>query len=79
MKAGDVALAFAQEWVREYLTERWSDRMEVPGLLNATIWRKSQQWWSLSRKHAQVIADETVLEKIFSRLCNAGMDVVQNR
>jgi len=52
---------------------RWSSSMEQ-GPLKKEHWRKSAQWSSLVRKHAQVVADDVHVADIFAKNCRAGID-----
>ena len=44
------------------------------GPLKKEHWRKSAQWSSLVRKHAQVVADDVHVADIFAKTCRAGID-----
>lgn len=44
------------------------------GPLKKEHWRKSAQWSSLVRKHAQVVADDVHVADIFAKNCRAGID-----
>lgn len=48
---------------------RWGSYLDRPGLLRRHQWRKSSQWISLVRKHAQVIADDNELSRWLDRQC----------
>ena len=52
---------------------RWEPEMEQAPL-SKTHWRKSAQWSSLIRKHAQLVADDTAVADIFAQHCRVGKD-----
>jgi hypothetical protein len=41
----------------ELMPHRWSPRMETPRL-RAEHWRKSNQWWALTREHAELVVED---------------------
>lgn len=51
-----------------HATHRWMPEFEAVGLPVA-LWRKSSQWMSLIRKHAQLVVDETEINAVFSEIC----------
>ena len=54
------------QWERH--VHRWIDRM-ASNHLSKDMWRKSSQWFALTRAHAQVIVDDTIIDGIFRRDC----------
>ena len=50
---------------------RWEPEMEQAPLSKAH-WRKSAQWSSLIRKHAQLVADDVAVADIFAKHCARG-------
>ncbi len=44
------------------------------GGLTVKHWRKSAQWASLNRKHAQLVADDTAIADVFAKHCRVGKD-----
>jgi hypothetical protein len=48
-------------------TQRWTKRMEpeVP----ETQWRKSQQWWTLTRGHVEAVLDDSEIYRAFREHC----------
>ena len=66
--SGAEALApAAQEPPPDDSNMRWSDDMAA-GDFNSSHWRKSFQWFTLVREHAQIISDDTfVLERFLVR------------
>ena len=42
--------------------------------LSKAHWRKSAQWSSLIRKHAQLVADDVAVADIFAKHCRVGKD-----
>ena len=37
-------------------------------------WRKSSQWFALTRKHAELVAENTELQDIFQQHCKSAFD-----
>lgn len=55
--------------VQEDAEHRWTDEMAVPGVMEASEFRKSSQWVAVTRKHAGlVVSDSAVLNK-FREYC----------
>ncbi|CAL8470673.1 g10215 [Coccomyxa elongata] len=54
-------------------TDRWEPEMEQ-GELSLKHWRKSAQWASLTRKHAQIVSDDVAIADIFAKHCRVGTD-----
>lgn len=44
------------------------------GPMAKMYWRKSAQWSSLIRKHAQLVADDMAVADIFAKYCRVGTD-----
>ena len=42
--------------------------------MSKMYWRKSAQWSSLIRKHAQLVADDMAVADIFAKYCRVGTD-----
>jgi hypothetical protein len=42
-------------------------------------WRKSSQWFALSRKHVQIILDDTHILDLFQHYCQSAWDNDLNR
>ncbi|GAB4818184.1 hypothetical protein N2152v2_005230 [Parachlorella kessleri] len=60
-------------WGEHVMSQRYSRFMETP-TFRAEHWRKSSQWFMLTRRHAEaVVADETV-HLSFLRHCRTGYD-----
>lgn len=38
--------------------------------MNVDLWRKSSQWFSLTRSHAELLAQEDILAPKFDQYCN---------
>lgn len=52
--------------------QRWHpdfDAEDKPIRLRQTLWRKSSQWFALSRSHAELVVNDTEVEAIFSTGC----------
>ena len=47
---------------------RWQPSMAGAGVTKQA-WRKSSQWFSLSRRHAEVVAGDTAVNDVFAREC----------
>lgn len=39
--------------------------------INETTWRKSSQWFALQRRHAEIIAEEEIVNAVFEKECYA--------
>ncbi len=52
---------------------RWEPEMEQ-GELSLRHWRKSAQWASLTRKHAQIVSDDVAIADIFAKHCRVVTD-----
>lgn len=37
--------------------------------LTKDMWRKSSQWFAVSREHAQIYVDDTIIDPIFRKDC----------
>ena len=48
---------------------RWIDEMAVPGLMEASEFRKSSQWIALTRKHAGLVVSDTAVLDKFREFC----------
>ena len=46
---------------------RWSEAM-LPAV-PVSLWRKSSQWVMLTRPHAELVAEDTLLFEVFNRTC----------
>ena len=55
---------------------RFSGRM---GWALRNHWRKSSQWFALSRKHAEIVLDDTYILDLFQRYCQNAWDNDLNR
>jgi len=64
---------------RELHKHRWTPKMEVPGVLEEQHWRKSSQWFSLSRQHVAAILKDTLVYRSFEKHCKIGQDTELNR
>lgn len=53
--------------------ERWHPKMES-AVLHKENWRKSAEWFAITRDHAQLAADDVAVDLLFQQYC-AGMDV----
>ncbi len=42
------------------------------GELSLKHWRKSAQWASLTRKHAQIVSDDVAVADVFAKHCRVG-------
>ncbi|KAK9823184.1 hypothetical protein WJX72_000908 [[Myrmecia] bisecta] len=59
---------------------RWTPYLAFGGGgFNRGFWRKSSQWFSLRRDHAQATVDDTFLSDRFARYCKAGFDEALHR
>lgn len=58
-------------WVREMATH--------PGRVFRTHWRKSSQWFELTRDHASVVLSDELVYRAFEAHCRAGWDAAQQR
>ncbi|KAK9792478.1 hypothetical protein WJX73_003670 [Symbiochloris irregularis] len=58
-------------WERH--VHRWIDRMGSEHL-SKDMWRKSSQWFALTRAHAQILADDTIIDSIFRKDCYPTTD-----
>ena len=56
--------------------QRFSGRM---GIGVRQHWRKSSQWFSLQRMHAELILADTDMLGLFRRFCHSGWDPDVNR
>lgn len=54
------------QWERH--VHRWIDRMANEHL-SKDHWRKSSQWFALTRAHAQLVVDDTIIDGIFRKDC----------
>jgi len=52
---------------RKLFISRWR-----PKIVKKRYWRKSSQFFALSRRHAQLAADDTELKSTFSQYCNTN-------
>ena len=50
------------------MSHRWSDKM-ASDQLTKEHWRKSSQWFAVTREHAQVIVDDVVVYDAFRAHC----------
>ena len=58
-------------WQREE-NSRWSPLMNTsyePPLLRQHHWRKSWQWFELTRAHVELVLQDTVIDDVFRRYC----------
>lgn len=44
------------------------------GELSKKHWRKSAQWASLTRKHAQIVSDDVAVADVFAKHCRVDTD-----
>eukprot|EP00884_Botryococcus_braunii_P016679 jgi/Botrbrau1/3695/Bobra.0008s0022.1 len=54
--------------------QRWHPRFEAPPgpvKLRQSLWRKSSQWFALSRSHAELVANDTDLDALFQTICHS--------
>lgn len=58
--------------------ERWNDKMETSNF-KKHHWRKTSQWFSCTRKHAQIIVDDTEVNDAFEKFCFPYHDHVRRR
>ncbi|KAK9829906.1 hypothetical protein WJX72_008600 [[Myrmecia] bisecta] len=63
--------------VRNNTMLRWSPEMDPP--IPAWLWRKSSQWFTLTRRHAQLIDSDVELDALFEQHCVRGWDEALNR
>lgn len=56
----------AVQWERHLY--RWQDGMNSKHL-NSDMWRKSSEWFGLTRAHAELFANETIVDTAFRREC----------
>ncbi|KAK9787631.1 hypothetical protein WJX73_008336 [Symbiochloris irregularis] len=63
-------------WHRQ--AERWSNRM-AQGNLTKAHWRKHWQWFEIMRPHAQIVADDEFVAKIYEEHCRNAWDGDQRR
>jgi hypothetical protein len=59
-------------WRREE-DSRWSPRMATyfsAPLLRKHHWRKSWQWWELTRAHAELVLQDTAIDDVFRQYCH---------
>ena len=54
------------QWERH--VHRWIDRMASEHLTKEN-WRKSSQWFALTRAHAQIVVEDTIIDAIFRKDC----------
>ena len=58
-------------WNREE-NSRWTPRMNTyfhPPLFRKHHWRKSWQWFELTRPHAELVLQDKVIDDVFRRYC----------
>ncbi|KDD75019.1 beta-1,6-N-acetylglucosaminyltransferase enzyme, partial [Helicosporidium sp. ATCC 50920] len=48
---------------------RWRPYYRVNGVLEPRAWRKSSQWVSLSREHAEMVAGDSAMWRVFEKQC----------
>ncbi|GAB4813874.1 hypothetical protein N2152v2_000920 [Parachlorella kessleri] len=51
------------------LADRWTPALHRPGYLTFYTWRKASQWKALNREHAQLVAGDDQLWRIFQQEC----------
>ncbi|KAL4439715.1 hypothetical protein ABPG75_002716 [Micractinium tetrahymenae] len=61
------------------MVERWNAALYMPGLLIPDKWRKSTQWKSLTRAHAELVAADRHLAPRFERECYSYLPPVMVR
>lgn len=49
--------------------------MNIPGLLNYLHWRKSSQWFVLTRQHASIVNNDTAVDGAFRQFCVSADDI----
>ena len=50
--------------------------MTIPGVLTINHWRKSSQWFVLTREHAVTVRDDTIVDAAFRQYCvSRGLDL----
>lgn len=54
--------------------EQWKPAMEIPDKLSIKNWRKSSQWFTLTRRVAQAIVEDQEINEKFSRFCHSHYD-----
>ncbi|KAK9823942.1 hypothetical protein WJX72_006544 [[Myrmecia] bisecta] len=52
---------------------RWTDRMDFEEL-HWWHWRKSSQWFAITREHAQVVLNDTTINAVFKEHCNGDVN-----
>lgn len=58
--------------VQDMDLQRWHPNFDAEGgavRLRQTLWRKSSQWFALSRSHAELVINDTEVEAIFKGGC----------
>ena len=58
---------------QQSMIRRWSDVMKTPRM-NSSHWRKSSQWWSLRRKHAELVVRDVEVFDSFAKHCHYDFD-----
>ena len=61
-------------WLQEVNDWRWHDSMANGTGLSKEHWRKSSQWFSLLRHHAEMAGTETEVNGAFATHCYFGTD-----
>lgn len=68
-----ITVSDMQATVQVQQPERWDPIMDTP-VMHLEHWRKSHEWFALSREHAQLAADDVAVEATFRKYCN-GKDL----
>lgn len=48
---------------------RYNDDLSIPGKMSYHNWRKSSQWFVLTRAHAEIVRDDALVDPVFKSQC----------